>query len=329
MVHRSSCRMPHKRRLQKVFFFGIVLSGCLGILIVLFACRPAAKNEPASQRIKVVASIYPLADFVRNVGGDRVSVVTLLPPAASPHVFSPSPRDLAKISGARLFVKIGLGFEFWSEDLLPTGEDRTREVLETSQGVQTLDEAEGERHDGHIANPHIWLDPVLAMEQVRRIESALIRIDPSHRAEYENNTRSYLDQLRRLDLELRKAIAGLPKVLFVAIHPSWRYFARRYGLIEGGVIEKFPGKDPTPTELMQIVKRIRKAGAAVIVAEPQLNDKAARVLAAEVGAEVVWMDPIGTPDEAARSTYLKLMRYNLENLQRGYFAATGNDGGET
>ncbi len=320
--------MPDKRRLQKIFFFGGVLSGCLGMLMVLFACRPAAEDEPTLQRIKVVASIYPLADFVRNVGGDRVSVVTLLPPVASPHVFSPSPRNLAGISDARLFVKIGLGFEFWSEDLLPAGKNLRLEVVETSRGVETLTETEGERHDGRIANPHIWLDPVLAMDQVRQIRAALIRIDPSHRSEYEENTRSYLEKLRRLDLEILETIARLPKRLFVAIHPSWRYFARRYGLMEGGVIEKSPGKEPTPAELIRIVRRIRKVGSAVIVAEPQLNDKAARVLAAEVGAEIVWMDPIGTPDRAERSTYLKLMRYNLENLKRGYLAGAESEGGD-
>lgn len=321
--------MPYKRRVQKIFFLrGVLLSVCLGMLIALFACRPAAKEEPASQRIKVVSSIYPLTDFVRNVGGDRVSAMTLLPPAASPHVFSPSPRDLAEITDARLFVKIGLGFEFWTKDFLPADGSRTLIVVETSRGVKTLAETEGGRPEGHIANPHIWLDPVLAMEQVRRIRDALIRIDPSHRSQYEKNTRSYLEQLRRLDLEIRETIARLPKRLLIAIHPTWRYFARRYGLTEGGVLEKSPGKEPTPAELMQIVRRIRKAGAAVIVAEPQLNDKAARVLAAEVGAEIVWMDPIGTPDRPERSTYLKLMRYNLKNLERGYLAGTENGGND-
>ncbi|NOY53817.1 MAG: zinc ABC transporter substrate-binding protein [Deltaproteobacteria bacterium] len=319
--------MSYKRRLQKMILSRVVLFGCLGMLVVLFACHPANENEANLQQIRVVASIYPLADFVRNVGGDRVVVMTLLPPGASPHVFSPAPRDLAKISGARLFVKIGLGFEFWAEGFLPSETVGSLEVVDTSRGIRTLDGAVGQPNGGRIANPHLWLDPLRAMEQVGRIRDALIRIDPAHRMEYEKNTRAYLAQLQQLDREIRATVATFPKRLFVAIHPSWRYFARRYGLPEGGVIEKTPGKEPTPTELIRMVQRIRKAGGAVIVAEPQLNDKAARVLAAETGAVIVRMDPLGTPGDAERSTYLKLMRYNLSHLKRGYLTVVDFGGG--
>ncbi len=298
---------------------------CLLVSVVLGAgCEQAKESVPQGEgsdggdRIKVVASIFPLADFVRNVGGDRVEVVTLLPPAASPHVYSPSPRDLAHIRGAVLFVKIGLGFEFWSDQLARAGAGQDLIEVETSRGADVIHESD---HDGAhhhaMGNPHIWLDPVIAMHQVRAIRDALTGLDPDYRQIYDQNAAAYLGELEDLHEEIRNTVNGFTRKSFVAIHPSWTYFAERYGLFEAGVIEPSPGREPTPVEMMKIVQQARESGARVVFAEPQLNPKAAHVLAKEVGAEVLTLDPIGSPDVKERSSYLKLMRYNLEVMKRG------------
>ncbi len=297
---------------------------CLVPVILGLGCDQPTESLSKSDgsdrgdRIRVVASIFPLADFVRNVGGDHVEVVTLLPPAASPHVYSPSPRDLAQVRGAVLFVKIGLGFEFWSAQLARAGAGEDLIEVETSRGADVLYEAgHNGAHDHAMGNPHIWLDPVIAMHQVRAIRDALAGLDPDHRELYDRNAAAYLEELERLDEEIRYTVNGFARKSFVAIHPSWTYFAERYGLFEAGVIEPSPGREPTPVEMMKIVQQVRESGVRVIFAEPQLNPKAAHVLADEVGAAVLTLDPIGSPDVKDRSSYLKLMRYNLEVMQRG------------
>jgi zinc transport system substrate-binding protein len=287
------------------------------MLIYAWACtKPSVESR--TDKIKVVASIFPLADFVRNVGGDRVEVVTLLPPAASPHVYSPSPRDLTRMQGAKLFIKIGLGFEFWAEGLVRSGAGRGVTEVDTSRDVDAIREVErGHKHGHEIANPHIWLDPVIAGKQVIRIQEALSQIDSAHGREYEKNAAFYLKQLNALDQEIRDKVGEFKQKAFFSFHPSWTYFARRYGLVEAGVIEKFPGREPSPGEIMELVRKMRATGAKVIFAEPQLNPKAAHVVASEVGARVLVLDPIGSPDHEDRSSYLRLMRHNLSVLQQG------------
>jgi ABC-type Zn uptake system ZnuABC Zn-binding protein ZnuA len=252
------------------------------------------------------------------VGGDRVEVFTLLPPAASPHVFAPSPRDLTELRNARLFVKIGLGFEFWADAVAHAGAGSGMVEIETSKGIEVIGGSADSHGKGEpVGNPHIWLDPVIAMEQVRTIRDGLIEVDPAHKEEYEKHGADYLKELAQLDAEIRETIRDLPTKAFVAMHPSWTYFAKRYGLVEAGVLEESPGREPTPVELVEIVRRVRESGARVVFSEPQLNPKAAHVLSREIGAVVLELDPVGSPDIEARSTYLKLMRYNLSVLKEG------------
>ncbi len=300
-------------RIQRLFFCTL-----FSISFTVLGCEKTQETSSHSDKIKVVASIFPLADFVRNVGGERVDVVTLLPPAASPHVYSPAPRDLVRIQGAGLFIKIGLGFEFWAEDLARSGAGKGLMEVETSRGVEVIQESEhGHEHGHKVGNPHIWLDPVIAMEQVKQIKEALMHIDPSHGEEYNRNAEDYLEKLEQLDLDIRETIMDFSQRSFVAFHPSWAYFARRYGLVEAGIIEAAPGREPTPGEIMAITKQAREAGIKVVFGEPQLNPKAAYVVADEIGGKVLFLDPIGSPEQEDRSTYLKLMRYNLGIMKQG------------
>jgi len=300
-------------RLNLFLLFSVLWSICS-----LPGCGSSQDLSKASDRIKVVATIYPLADFVRNVGGARVEVMTLLPPRVDPPTFAPSPHDLIRMQGARLFVKIGLGFESWSGKLVRTGAVKELLEVDTSRGVRVIQGAPSRTGQGHtIANPHIWLDPVIAMKQVRAILEALVRLDPAHKVEYEKNAEAYQQKLHRLDLEIRRRLRDLPQRAFVSLHPSWSYFAREYGLTETAVIETSPGREPAPGDLLRIIRVVRKLEIPVILAEPQLNLKPARILASETGARIVLMDPVGSPHQADRSTYLRLMEYNLDTLLRG------------
>jgi zinc transport system substrate-binding protein len=285
--------------------------------LCISGCRQPEGVSDAEGRIKVVATIFPLSDFVRNVGGERVDVFTLLPPAASPHVYSPAPRDLARLQGARLFVKVGLGFEFWAEEMVRSGVGEGVLHVDTSAGVEIIDESEHHDHDSgdRVANPHVWLDPKIAMKQVQRIKEALNEVDPGHQSEYEKNAALYLRQLEDLDQEIRERVNRFVRHSFIAFHPSWAYFARQYGLVQAGVIEASPGREPAPGEIMNIVESIRSNHIQVVFAEPQLNPKAAYVIAAETGVKVLFLDPIGSPDQKDRSTYLKLMGYNLSVME--------------
>jgi len=274
------------------------------------------------EKLPVAASIFPVADMVKQVGGDHVEVITIIPPGASPHTFELKPGVLKKISSARIFFMVGAGLEYWNEKFVKSSEDRLMKVV-LSDGVDLIHEKEhhhgekaGKPHfEDTFANPHIWLDVEIAKSMVKKIVTALASIDNGHALYYEERGNKYMAELDRLDQAIYKETGKFKIKKYVAFHPAWDYFARRYGLESAGVIESVPGKSPTPLDIKNIVGNIKKHGVKAVFAEPQFNPKVAEVIAKEAGVKVLMLDPMGGPGIKDRGNYIDLMRYNLAVLQ--------------
>lgn len=284
----------------------------LAPLLISFLAFILYASAAFGQTVKIVASITPIGDMVREVGGDRVVVRILLPPGASPHVFEPTPGTAKDISQARLFFGIGAGLDFWAEKLVRASKKATRIIL-LSEGMKLLREEGDHGHGNEAANPHVWLDPLLTMEMVRKIEKTLAEADPQGAHTYRVRSAQYITKLQTLDTEIRNTVSTFSIRSFVSFHPAWDYFALRYGLKSVGVIEESPGKEPSPQRLQAIVKAIRLHHIKAVFAEPQLNPKTAEVIAHEAGVKVIMLDPEG--GLPGRETYLGLMRYNLARLK--------------
>ena len=257
----------------------------------------------------VAASILPLADFARQVGGERVEVETLVPPGASPHTYELTPAQLILISRARVLVLNGVGLEFWADKLIAAARNPKLIVVRTAEGLNILagdaDEAGG--------NPHVWLSPVNAIHQVEMIRDALIRADPAGTETYRTNAARYSDELRELDRQIRASVADFTQRKFITFHAAWAYFARDYGLEQAAVIERAPGREPSPAEIAGIIRTAKDIGAKAIFAEPQFSPKAARVIAEESGAQVLLLNALGQPPSYS---YLDLMHYNLAQMSK-------------
>ncbi len=286
------------------------------LLIPMVFLGPGCRGTHRSSGLKVTASLFPLADIVRKVGGESVDVHVLLPAGASPHTFEPTPGQLRELSGTRLLVLVGAGLEFWAEKLATASAGESLRVIRAADGVALIP-LEGEEAHEHEAggNPHVWLDPVVMKAFVDRIERALVEIDPGNAASYRRNAEAYRAALDSLDQEIRATVEGFSIKEYVAFHPAWAYFARRYGLNQVGLIEASPGREPTPKQLKAIVENVRKFGIRAVFAEPQLNPTAAQVIACEAGVKVLVLDPLGGPDLPDRDSYLRLMRYNLRVMK--------------
>ncbi len=283
----------------------------LGAMLGGAACGPEANGgKPV-----VVATIFPLADFVKNVGRDRVDVVTLLPPGATPHTYEPTPGDIKAMAGAMLLVVNGQGLDFWAEDL-KTAAGGHLAVVDTSATLaeqgRLLSGGEDEGHGG--VNPHFWLDPVLAETQVEMIAAALVAADPDNADFYLANAADYGARLQSLDQEIAARTRSFSQREFITFHPSWTYFAARYGLVEAAVIEEAPGKEPSVDYIMHVVDVARTYHVRAIFAEPQFSARAAESIAADSGAQVLLLDPIGGPGLEGRDSYLALMRYNADRM---------------
>jgi len=301
-----------------------VLKACgvaaLAVVLLALVGGAACNSSTDSGKIKVVATIFPLADFAGNVGGNRVEVTTLMSAADSPHTWEPSPDQVRSIADARLIIFNGAGLEFWMEKVIDAAASPDLIVVDTSifpamEGMLLTAEEEGRGSDSeHGVNPHIWLDPVLAQKQVEAIAQALTIVDPGSKDRYLENAAAYVAELKALDEEIRNATETFSTREFIAFHPAWTYFARRYGLVEAAVIEETPGQDSSAHK-KEVIDLARELSIKAIFAEPQFNPQAAQSIADEVGAEVLLLDPMGSPDLVDRDSYIEIMGYNVDQMK--------------
>jgi len=306
----------------------------LAVAVVLSGCAASQGEEPAGEaggRL-VVTSIYPMYEFTRAVAGDWAEVINLVPPGAEPHDWEPSPGDIRRLNQAAVFVYSGAGMEHWVEKTLASLDNPDLIVVEASRGVDLLaaDEPEdgdgagaGERpdaaHDHGQWDPHVWLDPKAAAQQVEAIRDALIEADPEHQAEYEANAAQYISELEALDEELQRGLAICARREVFTTHAAFGYLARAYNLKQHAIMGLTPEAEPAPQEFAAVVAEARELGVKHIFFESLTSDEVARVVAGEIGAETLVLNPFeGLTEEeiAAGENYLSVMRSNLANLQK-------------
>ncbi len=297
----------------RIIFLVILLIACLW-LFMTFGHRKSRQDKTVTgkEELRVIATIFPLADIAGQIGGDRVNVITMLPIGASPHTFEPTPQQVKDISDAQLFLEIGAGLEFWADKIIKSEQVPHFKTVIVSENIKLL-KGDGDEHES--GNPHIWLDPILAKEIAEKIEKNLIIVDPAGADYYRKRAADYRQELDQLDEEIKKTVAGFKIREYLTFHPAWAYFGLRYGIKEAGVIEETPGREPTPKQLKTIVDKIRESGIRAIFAEPQFSPRTVEAIAENTGAKVLFLDPIGDPKIPDRSTYLDLMRYNLRIMK--------------
>ncbi|WP_048601829.1 metal ABC transporter solute-binding protein, Zn/Mn family [Rubeoparvulum massiliense] len=202
-----------------------------------------------------------------------------------------------------------------------THEEETHEGDEHGDGEATHDEHGEDKHDAHDHgpfDPHVWLDPLLAMEQAKQVKDALIQVDPTHQGDYEKNYDALVQEIEAIHHQYETTIATAMQKKFVVSHAAFGYLAERYGLEQVSIRGISPDHEPTPNELVEIVKTVKEAGIKAILVEEFVSKKSAEVLANETGATVMTINTIGniTAEQAEKHvTYQDLMLENLEALK--------------
>ncbi len=306
------------------------LLGAFLLVIVLTLAAGCGREGVArsSGPPRVVASFFPLYDFARELGGTNFNVVCLTSPGGDPHAMDANPRAAQTVAEANLVLLLGLGMDGWVEKLA-TSERKIR-IAVASLGIapkrvgkSTLAEfaeashAHTHDHDANEMDPHVWLDPVLAQQIVRRIADEMLALAPQHRADVEARRDAYLQELRKLHELFSAELAEVNRRQVVTFHGAFAYLFARYQIETVGVIELFPGDEPSAMYLRKLVDLMRQLKMKVIFAEPQLPDRPAQVIAREIGGRVERLDPCETIlPEALQATYLERQRKNLETLRR-------------
>jgi len=270
-------------------------SGTISVLaLLLILGLPASaiscgREEKASEKIGVTVSILPLADFVENVGGEKVNVSVMVPPGASPHVYEPTPSRMVALAGARMYAKVGSGVEFelvWMDKLVAINAEML--VVDCSKGIE-IQEMAGEHEHGGM-DPHIWMSPLNAKIMVRNICDGLVQVDPDSKAFYEKNRDAYLQELTRLDRDIRDGLSGVTNRRFMTYHPAFGYFAKEYNLTMLSI--EVEGKEPTAADIAHLIEQARSHNMKVIVASPQFNPQSAEVISRAIGGRVVFIDSL-------------------------------------
>lgn len=278
-------------------------------VLALGACSAPGRDPP---RVLAVATVYPLYEFTRRVGGARVDVRLLIPAGSEPHDYEPTPQDVALLHRARVVVYNGAGFEPWIRKLLG----------ELPEGTVVVNATEGlPLHAGSGGvDPHVWLDPVLAQGQVDRILRGLLRADPAGAATYRANAQALKRALAALDARFRQTLAHCRARAFIASHAAFGYLARRYGLEMLSISGLAPEAEPSPARLRDLVRVARRHGVGVVYAETLLSDRTARIVAEELGARLLVLNPLEglTPQEQrAGRDYFRVMDENRRALAQG------------
>lgn len=281
----------------------------LGLLICLALIAVIAPAR-AQERLNVVASFSILGDFVRNVGGDRVSVTTLVGPDSDAHVYSPTPADAKRIADAKLVFVNGLGFEGWLPRLVKSAGGKATIVTATS-GITPL-------KSGSAADPHAWQSVANAKVYVANIRDALAAADPANAETFKANASRYLAELDALDRDVRAAVAQLPESRrkVISTHGAFGYFAAAYGVAFIAPVGVSTESEASARDVAAIITQIKAARIPAVFMENISDPRLIRRISAETGARVggtLYSDSL-TGEKGDSPTYIAMVRHNIKAL---------------
>jgi zinc transport system substrate-binding protein len=285
-MHRTSCTL------------------ILFLLAALWVVLPANAQDKPAGTVKAFVGILPIAYFVERVGGPNVEISVLVGPGQDPHTFEPTPKLMTKLADAKVLFKMGFPFE---ETLIKKlgSTFKNLEVIDLQQGIKlramTEEEEHGHgdaeknkhEHEAGDMDQHTWLDPQLAKIQVKTIADTLMRIDPSHKDQYEANLKNFQAELDAIHEQLKKVLAPVKGKSFFVFHPAYGYFGDAYGLKQ--IVVQLGGKEPTARQLSRLIEVAKANDVRVIFVQPQFSKKSAEVLAKAIGGSVVPLDDLA-PD---------------------------------
>ncbi len=269
-------------------------------------------------KVSVVASFFPIYEFVKAIGGNKIGASVLIPIGTEPHDFDPTIQQIQKANSANLLVYNGASMEEpWIHELTPQNE------VDASKGINLLANP-GDPEIKGPSDPHIWLDPVLAVKQVQNIRDALDKVDPKNSVYYNQNTQNFIGQLDKLDTAFRGNLSSsnCAKRDFIPFHLAFAYFAKQYGLnvhpIHQGIT---PNGEILPQKLVEVVSLAQKLGLKVIYSEDLIDPRSAQAIAEQIpGAKVMVLSPIeGTnaTEQKAGIGYLDKMYQDMAALKTG------------
>lgn len=311
------------------------------ILLIAILVAACGKHATTSGKPRIAVSIFPLYDVTRRIAGDRFDVVLVLPPGKSEHGYDPTPKELARLDGAKLGITVGLDMDTWVEAVMKGagavprmlhvgGKVKTMpidvEPIEPSAGSAAPAGSAGSEEDAEdqedvaehaeevgSPDPHVWMDPSRMVTIAHAIRDELEVVDPAGKQTFESNTATLEASLMALDARLAARSKTWSKHTIVTFHGSMSYFAKRYGLTIAAVVEPLAGKEPTATYIAEVIEAIKANHAAALFTEPQLDKGPGQTIANEAKVPLGELDPVG--GVPGRDSYEALLTWNADQLE--------------
>jgi len=274
----------------------------LSSFAVLNSSQSIILDEPKinEQKVVAIASFFPLYEFTKEIGREKVDVTLLVPSGVEPHDWEPTIKDLQLMQQADVIIINGIGFENWIDNIDSVNSDV--KVVDTSIGISILE-----------SDPHIWLNPVMAQKQVENIVDSLSKVDPLNEKYYKQNGISYIKKLEELDNKISYELSSCKKD-FISFHNAFSYFANQYDLNQHTVLKSNePHEEPTSKSLENIINLARDLDSNVIFTEEAVDKRTSQVIANEIGGKVLTLSPLEVGD--SQTDYIKKMEENLLHLK--------------
>lgn len=291
-----------------VILLGFFLSGCTAVS----PAQPVPEAPPETAQKVVITSITPLADLIKQVAGDKVEVINLIPAGSDPHDYEPMPNEVRKISQASLYFANGLGLEHKLSPLIANAANPHLRTVVLSEGLPLLGTEQGGQ-----GNPHLWLDVQNAQHYVEKVRDALVQTYPADADFFARNADQYLTELTQLDQWIKTQIALIPpdNRKFIVFHDAWPYYAQRYGLKSVHPIVHTGEAEPLPQDYAQLIQVIRTEKIKAIFSEAGFNPKLTQQLAAETGVKLVENLYDGTlGDTPETNSYIGMMKFDTKAI---------------
>jgi len=308
--------------MQKII--GLLSLGVVAIVVAFLwnkdTLKQTVKKTPEASEISVIATFYPLEELARSVGGERVTVRSIVPAGAEPHEYEPSTQDILSVYESDIFLLNGAGVDVWAEKIRPELEQRGVKVRQMSEIISLLSRASEEEAEEEESpyDPHFWLDPVYVEEEVKAIATTFVERDPAGEAEYFQRRDETLSKLSALDNDYRSGLKECRQNTIITSHNAFSYLAKRYGFATISISGISPEAEPSPRRMAELTQTIRDKKIKYVFFETLVSPKVSETLAREAGVQTLVFNPLeGLTDEERRTgeNYFSIMKKNLDNLR--------------
>ena len=297
-------------------------------MLLTIGCSKGSKEktevENTEGKIKIYTSIYPLYDFAKKVGGDKVDVTNLVPAGTEPHDWEISTNDIVNLEKANMLIYNGAGIENWTDKVINTLDNKDIVYVKTSEGLDIHKVAEEDSHSheedrqNHRSyDPHTWLSIKNAKKEMGNIKNALVKYDSENADYYEENYETYAKKFDELDKKYSDTLGSIEDKTIIVAHEAFGYLCEEYDIEQVGIEGLTPDSEPDPARMSQIIKFAKENNVKTIFFEELVSPKVAQTIANEIKAKTAVLNPLeGLTEEQINNDedYFTIMEQNLEAL---------------